>query len=780
MKKTLSKTSMRAIALSLLFIISGIGASLLINPAGAIPNPAAPAPAAAAAAPAPLTQAEANWAASNGNSLNQDYNPQTQINSSDVQDLGLDWLFPLPGLPPALTGYAGFAGGGVDTAPLIINGTVYATDQDNQVFALNAGNGDVEWTDDLPVTLNSTAGLGVGSLSLHLHDNAQSFTTSLFNNTPTYWIAASNYYVYAIDALNGQYEVNFSIFMGASTIPGNHPGALYNPAGPAGILVDQSKGVLISSVGSGEDSNTGRCFFRGWNVTTTPPQLMWTTYCTPPQPGGSLPVDPNWDISQVDNMSNAEIFYPGPSYDGGGMIPGTAVVNLKNLTSSQLNSTLYNDWGYADQSSSCSAFTGGYSTGSTAAGWGAPWLAGTGPTAGMAFVTTNNRDPYNSPCIPGPGLWAASVLALNITTGAWMWGFQATPHDNWDWDCSWWQALGNETVNGAPTQVLFKTCKNGYLYEINAVTGNLIWAYTPPQNVLARCTLCYIYNPLNSTEMSWAFFNPTLKPTLMYPDEFAGIENEGAFDPALNLVFIATQNVPLEAEYVAPNSTNYATDPGTNYLAPGAAQSLTNAADNSTITAVNATTGKAVWTHFIPTEGYRGGLTSSGNVVYATLSSGDIQMINAQTGSLIRDYYIGGPLNVLAPIGATATGQEIIIVPITAGLVTWGTSVPGDLVALSLTTTPSAASTAVSTTTATVSGSTVTATVTASASAASSSSAASASSASVVTVTTVSSVTGASSGINSSAFYGVAVVAVIFIVATGYFAMRGRRPAATT
>src|SRR5580692_2738853 len=115
MKRTLSNRSMRAIALAVLFIISGIGASLLVNPAAAAPNASPAAASPSSAAPAALTQAEANWAAPNGNQFNQDYNPQTQINSSNGQYLGLNWLLPLPTLPPALSAYNSYGGYGVGT-----------------------------------------------------------------------------------------------------------------------------------------------------------------------------------------------------------------------------------------------------------------------------------------------------------------------------------------------------------------------------------------------------------------------------------------------------------------------------------------------------------------------------------------------------------------------------------------------------------------------------------------------------------------------------------------
>src|ERR1700686_2481543 len=97
MTKVFSKKSIKATIISLLFLFSSIGASVLINPASASPSST---PAALAAAP--LTALQANWASPNGNVFGQDYNPQNLINSSNAQYLGLSWLFPLPTHPTAL------------------------------------------------------------------------------------------------------------------------------------------------------------------------------------------------------------------------------------------------------------------------------------------------------------------------------------------------------------------------------------------------------------------------------------------------------------------------------------------------------------------------------------------------------------------------------------------------------------------------------------------------------------------------------------------------------
>ena len=67
MKKTLSKTSIQAITFSLLFLFSGIGASILVNPVAATPNSAA-----SPAAASPLTQMQSNWAYTDGNQFAQD------------------------------------------------------------------------------------------------------------------------------------------------------------------------------------------------------------------------------------------------------------------------------------------------------------------------------------------------------------------------------------------------------------------------------------------------------------------------------------------------------------------------------------------------------------------------------------------------------------------------------------------------------------------------------------------------------------------------------------
>src|SRR5947207_2488040 len=73
-----------------------------------------------------------------------------------------------------------------------------------------------------------------------------------------------------------------------------------------------------------------------------------------------------------------------------------------------------------------------------------------------------------------------SIVAMNVTNGKMLWFFQSTPHDLFDFDCGWNVVLGNAFVDGQNRSVVFKGCKNGYLYALDASTGSLLWYFNPP------------------------------------------------------------------------------------------------------------------------------------------------------------------------------------------------------------------------------------------------------------------------------------------------------------
>jgi hypothetical protein len=458
------------------------------------------------------------------------------------------------------------------------------------------------------------------------------------------------------------------------------------------------------------------------------------------------------------------------------------VVNWKTMSPTQLNASLYNDWGQVNQSAQCLAITAGASTGTTGPGWGGPWVLGSGPTDGMAFVNTNNKDPFAGPCNAGPDLWSAAALALDVTNGHWIWAFQTNAHDIWDYDCSWWQASGNVTISGVNTPVIFKTCKNGFLYVLNALTGHLIWAWSPPTSIIPRCAICWPPDPTNKTQMSFDFptaYNtwktqPTTgaqPPFLQFPSELAGFEDEQSFNPSSNTLFVASHIVPYYMFYDGLNSSTYFTSTGMHGtpINKGTCSNCAASNNNSTIWSIDAATGNVNWHYLIPLQGFRGAVTLTGGMVLSTLSSGDLLILNQKDGTLVRDYYIGAPMDVAASVGAAANGQEYIIMPIGTcsfeAVVTCPGTTPGNIIALTLSAIPASAVATTATVTSTaVSTSVSTTTV--------------AGGATTITTATTVTATAAGGGVDPTTLYGVAAVAVIFIIATGFLAMRGRKPSA--
>jgi len=557
--------------------------------------------------------------------------------------------------------------------------------------SFNVANGDVLWTSFSPLAVNQTAGQASGPVPLHDHDGNEWFTTASFAagpvSGPTLWYQGENNRVYAINAITGKFELNFSDFTGLNMVAGNNPQSIYNGIGASNIVINQKLGVLVSAHDAELDADNGRGFFAGWNLNVNPPTMKWITYDVPPQPGSNVPLNPYFDQQLIANISqNAGTFYPGkvgatnglttPAEVAGGVLTNTnnnLVVDWKNMSPAALNASLYNDWGQSQQTAQCLGIDGGGSTGSTGAWWGGAWVLGSGQTQGMVIVGTNNKDPFADPCTPGPDLWSASYMALNITTGAWIWAFQTTAHDNWDYDCSWYGGMANETINGVNTEVILKTCKDGYLFETNALTGALIWAWDPPSGIetpgSSRCSLCFPFNPQNASQMGGDFPTsvtncaPTWTisclrgpqpPYLQWPPELAGFESEQAYDPTTNMIYATGHVVPSYTGYAGLNASTYFSATGIIGVPCPNCGTLYN---NATTWAINGLTGALAW-HY-PTaslQGYRGQTDVSGNVVYTVLSSGDIKMINAATGQLLRDYYIGAPLDQGVSIGASVNG----------------------------------------------------------------------------------------------------------------------------
>ncbi|MDG6967470.1 MAG: PQQ-binding-like beta-propeller repeat protein [Nitrososphaerota archaeon] len=579
--------------------------------------------------PAPAPQPPSDWIGPDGNfPFNWDYSPQTAINGSNVGHLDLKWLFPLPSPRNPST-----LGSSVIITPIIAQGVVYYITSSDTVMAQDAANGQVLWSKDLSLNYNYP-GIGVAPEAPNLegHYHAIWYTT-VVRGEPLIWIAADNYTIFALNAASGAEVMRLDYL--PQGVSGNY--GFYDPGGKQ-MVIDQARGILMVTVSDSEGTDAGRGFYEGWNVTASPPTLMWRTFVMPPQDGS----DPLWSLHSVENASYAWVFN------------GTAQVNLKTLPNSTLYGMLYGDWGNM-------GFDGANSYAGTGGGWGGSDAFD--PQTGIAYVTTAQPSPdWNATTRPGLDLWSSSVMALNETTGRMIWAFQTSPHDLSDYDCSWSVMLANATVDGQNQKVVMKGCKNGYFYALSAATGKMLWYFDAP--TIARTPASQILDPTNRTEMvkPWANY-PSTAPYIQNPCNSGGIESDPAYDPTTNLAFVATYNCPT---YVSVVPT---VGPGVPYgsfgrnleYPPGGLPS------NTSIWAIDVSTGKPVWQFPIPDVGFRGGVDVSGGLVLVPAADGYLRAISEQTGQLVSEKYIGSGLCTQPAVGQDIQGQELLVFPVCNG-----------------------------------------------------------------------------------------------------------------
>ena len=101
------------------------------------------------------------------------------------------------------------------------------------------------------------------------------------------------------------------------------------------------------------------------------------------------------------------------------------------------------------------------------------------PELDQLYIGVGNGVPWNRRIrSPGGGdnLFLASIVALKPETGRYVWHYQETPGDVWDYDACQQMILVEISVNGRPRKVLMQAAKNGIFYVLDRANGSLISA----------------------------------------------------------------------------------------------------------------------------------------------------------------------------------------------------------------------------------------------------------------------------------------------------------------
>ena len=99
------------------------------------------------------------------------------------------------------------------------------------------------------------------------------------------------------------------------------------------------------------------------------------------------------------------------------------------------------------------------------------------PELDMLYIGTSQGGPwvgkYRSPQ-GGANLYVCSIIALKAKTGEYVWHFQTTPGDEWDYDATQGMTLADIKIDGKMRKVLMQAPKNGFFYVLDRKTGEFI------------------------------------------------------------------------------------------------------------------------------------------------------------------------------------------------------------------------------------------------------------------------------------------------------------------
>lgn len=161
------------------------------------------------------------------------------------------------------------------------------------------------------------------------------------------------------------------------------------------------------------------------------------------------------------------------------------------------------------------------------------------PKTKLLYIGVGNGGPWNQKFRSpqgGDNLFLSSIVALKPETGEYVWHYQETPGETWDYTATQPIVIADLVIDGKPRHVLMQAPKNGFFYVLDAATGELISANPYAQQNWTTGVDMKTGRPI---EVPAARYDKTGKPWNMLPGP-AGAHawQPMAYSPDTGLVYI--------------------------------------------------------------------------------------------------------------------------------------------------------------------------------------------------------------------------------------------------
>jgi alcohol dehydrogenase (cytochrome c) len=266
-------------------------------------------------------------------------------------------------------------------------------------------------------------------------------------------------------------------------------------------------------------------------------------------------------------------------------------------------------------------------------GGGPTWLTGSyDPESKTVYWPTGNAGPdFNGDNRKGDNLYTCSILALDLATGKMKWHFQATPHDEWDWDAVQPVLLVDANWQGQPRKLLLQANRNGFMYVLDRTNGKLLLAKPLVKKLTWAKEIAPDGRPVMNPNQT-----PSKEGTLICPSvEGAANFFSTSFSPSTGLFYVNT----LERCNIFTKTASPEWAAGRGYGGGGGRRAPDEQAQKI-LRAFDIQTGKIAWE--LPQEGngdsWTGTLATASGLVFFGDDGGALGAADARTGKQLWSF----------------------------------------------------------------------------------------------------------------------------------------------
>ena len=283
----------------------------------------------------------------------------------------------------------------------------------------------------------------------------------------------------------------------------------------------------------------------------------------------------------------------------------------------------------------------------------------------VLYIGTGNGSPWNRKIRSpqgGDNLFLSSILALDPDDGKYLWHYQTTPGESWDYNSNMDIVLADLDIEGKKTKAILHAPKNGFFYVINRETGKLISA-----DPFVETTWATHVDPETGRPVEVPGARYETSPASITPGPW-GAHNWHAmsYNPETGLVYLPTQHTATSYSDEGYDPITWQSVPFERGLGVDLGGTKQPREYPSSLQAWDPVKKKMIWS--IPQKEFwnAGTLTTSGNLVLQGKSDGTFVAYDAKTGETRWSFNAG--LGISAPpITYSVNGRQYI-----ALLVGWG------------------------------------------------------------------------------------------------------------